>query len=363
MKSKKTTLKDIAAEAGVSLSTVHKALYDKPGISKRLKNEIIGIADSMGYKANFIASSLKRKPIRIAFLMPLPDPGPYRCYYQDIWKGLRYFKAAAAEYNVEVLEFGFSGPMETLPKKLKEIYENYGDEISGLITTAAEHPTFSYFIDRFLKKKIAVVFLSADLPKVDRLCCVRAQDTMAGQLAAELVQNFTGLKGRVVVAAGDILIASHYANISGFENYFSNETDHRMDILKVYDGGDQERLYRDLCRLLKSDPEITALYSCSARGTIPMCRAIAASLPPGRTVKAVGCGLFKESAEMLRKNVLQAVVFKDPFKMAYLSGQILFDYLVKNEFPESDTVFVTPVIVMKSNLSHYENSLSFNKFR
>ena len=38
MQAPKTTLKDIAQRAGVSLSTVHKALYNKPGISEKMKS-------------------------------------------------------------------------------------------------------------------------------------------------------------------------------------------------------------------------------------------------------------------------------------------------------------------------------------
>lgn len=353
MELKKATLKDIASQAGVSLSTVHKALYNKPGISEKVKNEIVGIAESMGYKTNYIASSLKRKPMKFALVMPLPDLGPNRYYYQDIWKGMRLFQAEAAEFNIEFLDFGFSGPVDNLTKKLEEVYENHADEISGLITLAIEDPSFSEVIDQFIRKRTAVVFISSDLSKSERLCCIRTQDIMAGSLAAELISNFAANEGKVVVASGDMLISAHYMNVNGFEQYFSDQ-DSRMKIIRICHSSDTGALYRDVRRLLQSDPEIRALYSCTARNTPPICKAVLDTDLKGK-VKVIGSDLFKENREMLLQGVLQAVIYKNPRRLGYLGCKTLFNYLVKNEIPMNGSIFIPPVVIMKSNLPYYED--------
>lgn len=357
MEFKKTTLKDIAQKAGVSLSTVHKALYDKPGISERVKNEIVGIATSMGYKTNYVASSLKRKPIRIAVVIPLPDLGPNRYFYQDIWKGLRQFKPQAAEFNVEFLEFGFSGSIEQLPKKLEEIYRSCADDIAGLITVATESPAVSYFIDRLIQKNTAVVLLCSDLPQSERLCCVRAQDAMAGGLAAELLHRFTAGQGKIAIAAGDPLNPSHYLNVDGFQTYLSKYAP-QMEIIRIYNDNAPQQLYQEIKQLLEQDEEITGLYSCNARNTLPLCRA-ARDTPSNRKPHIIGSDLFRENEEFLLQNTLQAIIYKNPIKMAFLACQTIFNYLVKNEFPRKENVYVFPTIVLKSNLSHYTNELSF----
>lgn len=356
MKDKKATLKDIAAEANVSLSTVHKALYNKSGISERVRKEIVTIADSMGYKTNYVASSLKRKPLKIAFVMPLPNSGTNRYYYRDIWKGMRAFQAEAAEFNIEILDFGFSGPLTNLPKRLEEVYENHSDEISGLVTLAVENPAFTYFIDQFSKKNIPTVFIVSDLPQTKRLCCVRAQDLMAGGLAAELISGFTENKGKALVVSGDMMVSTHYMNVTGFEQYFT-KTENRMEIIKIYNRSNPEHLHHELLELLRSDSEISAIYSCTATNTPPVCKAV---LNAGRVgaVKVIGSDLFQESREMLLQNVLQAIIYKKPFQLGYLGCKTLFNFLVKNEFPSKDSIFIEPIIVVKSNLPFYEGDIT-----
>ena len=53
------TLKDIAYEAGVSTTAVSKVLNNKGGIGRETELRVLEIAERLGYKANFVAKSLK----------------------------------------------------------------------------------------------------------------------------------------------------------------------------------------------------------------------------------------------------------------------------------------------------------------
>ncbi len=65
------TIKDIAAEAGVSAITVSRALNDKPDIKAETKQRILQIARRRGYVPNELAKSLvTRRTNVIAILMP-----------------------------------------------------------------------------------------------------------------------------------------------------------------------------------------------------------------------------------------------------------------------------------------------------
>lgn len=67
----RSTLKDIATRAGVSTVTVHKAIYDKPGISEETRRNVLKIVEEMNYSVNAVASSLKRDALKIAVIFPL----------------------------------------------------------------------------------------------------------------------------------------------------------------------------------------------------------------------------------------------------------------------------------------------------
>ncbi len=55
------TIKDIAKVAGVSYSTVSKALNNSPLVKEVTKRKIIQVAEEMGYEPNLAAKQLVRK--------------------------------------------------------------------------------------------------------------------------------------------------------------------------------------------------------------------------------------------------------------------------------------------------------------
>ena len=64
------TLKDVAEKLGVTITTVHKALNGKEGVSEKRRAEIMKVAAQMGYKVNYMASSLSKKKFHIAVVLP-----------------------------------------------------------------------------------------------------------------------------------------------------------------------------------------------------------------------------------------------------------------------------------------------------
>lgn len=61
MSQKRTTLKDIADNLNVSITTVNRALKNHPDISPKLKEQILFLAQELHYRPNFFASSLRKK--------------------------------------------------------------------------------------------------------------------------------------------------------------------------------------------------------------------------------------------------------------------------------------------------------------
>src|SRR5690625_2016834 len=63
------TIKDIANVAGVSYSTVSKALNNSPLVKKETKDRIVKIAEEMGYEPNFAAQRLVLKRTKVIGLI------------------------------------------------------------------------------------------------------------------------------------------------------------------------------------------------------------------------------------------------------------------------------------------------------
>ena len=72
------TIKDVAREAGVSISTVSKVMNDVPGISEATALKVKEIMRRLDYAPNSRAAGLARKSARcIAFLAKLDEFEPY----------------------------------------------------------------------------------------------------------------------------------------------------------------------------------------------------------------------------------------------------------------------------------------------
>lgn len=96
---RRVTLRDIAAEMGISHVTVSKALRNLPGVSDALKVKVQAKADAMGYIPDPLLSSLSRyrasshtKPIQsvIAWINPWEEPERLRQHHNEFdlyWQG------------------------------------------------------------------------------------------------------------------------------------------------------------------------------------------------------------------------------------------------------------------------------------
>src|SRR5579864_3704712 len=82
------TMADVARAAGVSLTTVSRALSGNGRLNLRTRNRVRGVAAELGYQPNPVARTLaggRTGVIAIAFSLPKPDPGALAgiAYFND----------------------------------------------------------------------------------------------------------------------------------------------------------------------------------------------------------------------------------------------------------------------------------------
>jgi LacI family transcriptional regulator len=95
-----TSLKDIAKAAGVSITTVSRALNDHPDISKETRQEIRQLADGMNYQPNVIAKSLvNRTTNTLGVIIPNLDT----TFFSSMLSGIQHV-AANSGYRVVICQ-------------------------------------------------------------------------------------------------------------------------------------------------------------------------------------------------------------------------------------------------------------------
>lgn len=348
---KNPTLRTIANQLGISTTTVHRALYGKGRVSEKTCEKVLEVAKSIGYKSNYMAASLKRKATTIAIVFPEPTL-ENRYYYLNLWHGIKQFTQSVSEFNIKFQEFSYPLSSESNGLVLKDIYENHLENLSGIVTIAVNNSLSTYFIEQFYRKNIPVVLIGSDLCKDYTLCTVKSYNEIAGSMAAELLTIFKpkDIKQNIIVTGnlvGNLTMIDQYENLRGFENYIQKNAPN-IKILQACNS-DTSIAYKKIKEILNTYDNIYAIYSCSARHTIQMCNAVI-DLGLENKIKLIGNDYFSQSADLLRNNILTAIIDKKIAKQSYTAIRVLFNYIIKSEYPPSSILYTKPSIILKSNL-------------
>lgn len=352
----KITLKDIAQASGYSLTTVHRAMNHKEGVSRSVQKEILDLARDMGYTTNYVAAALKRRQVNIAIVMPTSDKSG-KHYFQYIWNGCHESVEEFSGYNINCIDRPFEigmGMQEEVSKQLEilqDLYDNWIGQLDGLIFSPHVYSEkIELVLNKFSTKGVPVVLIDNDLKNSDRMCCVAPNDVHIGRLAGEfLSMALANRKGKILLLTGDTHSDAHRMNEQGFfECLTENSTG--LEVVPVPEHlQDKEKTLQELFM----DPQVIAAYSVRARNTIPMCVAAQAS---GRLkdITLVGSDLFPQSACMLKEGVLKAIIYKNPYEKGKIAYKILFDVIFKGTKLDSDLQYVPISIILKTNLPYFE---------
>ena len=351
------TLKDISKASGYSLTSIHRAINNKEGISDNVRSRILNIANNMGYEVNYLASSLKKNPTKIAIVMA--SPASSGGYYAHILKGCNDVIEDVAAFNCRLTKY-FSGmdgnTEENQLAVLDLLYTKEGDKLDGLIVVPVKNTnTIKNSLERFIAKGISVLLIDNEFPKMDYLCCISPQELMTGRLGAEFLCGMQPREGTILIAVGDRESPSHAYNLKGFSD-FIRENNLPYNILEVEDGENIKEFYSNTTKILKERKEIVGLYSVRARNTVPLCR-IAHKLGIINNLKIVGSDLFPESAEALKNGLLDGIIYKNPYQKGFMAMKTMFDYLVKGERPILPKKKVQISVILKNNLEFFTDVL------
>jgi len=153
---RRTTLKDVAAQAGVSASTVCRALGSSPKIPDCTRARIRKIATSLGYRPDPLLSALAKQrhggtagsDIRtIAYItnFPTSDFWHGHTFYDPVFKGAQ---AHAARHGYKLEHFWLGEPGMT-PHRLGRILTNRGIQAVCIAPTPIARSHMEFDWDRF----------------------------------------------------------------------------------------------------------------------------------------------------------------------------------------------------------------------
>lgn len=350
---KRTTLRDIAAAAGVSAVTVHKVLYSKSGVAPETRKKILGLVDSMGYSVNEAASALKRKALHIAVILQnIENPENQNFFFRKMWEGIDRAEAQLNDYRVRITRIECGETWESQEEILLGLARAKGGEegVDGAILHCWDETKLNPAIDYLHEKGIPVVTVNSDAIGSKRIACVNANNERTGMLAAEALGRFIPRNGRtrVLLAGGSKMVENLRSNRLGFQAYFKNIHPNAL-ATAVYNFGDKDKFKDDLTAALRANDNITGIHAITSRDTFNTC-AVVRELGLSGKIAVVGSDAFTELVGFFDDGTLYASVWKDELAQAERAVELLYQHLTDR--PMS----IEPIrigIVMRNNIEDY----------
>ena len=349
---KRTTIKDIAEIAGVSIGSVHLALYDKIGVSDETRAHIKSVASELGYKPNTAAASLKRKTLWVAASFPGPNANS-RHYYKFIWDGIVDWFKIKRDLNVELIQLPYYSGSTSHANVLQRLLAER--TVDGLLTTGETDYDALAAIKRFSSNNIPVILVSTDATETERLCCIQPDYNIIGHMMAELITNQISPEGNILLCAGIKNNPSHYLIANGFDAYIAENNIYNT-VYKCHPEGVDDTALKRLKTEILSTPNLKACAAVNAQGSLLLGKALSDLALPN--IMSVGNDMFNENLNSLKSSVFTNLINKRPYTQAYTAARYMTEYLISCQIPPSNNIYIGSEVVFKSSLMMYTNKFT-----
>ncbi|MGI5899928.1 MAG: substrate-binding domain-containing protein [Christensenellales bacterium] len=347
MEKQKTTLKQIAERTGVSIGTVHRAIYGKAGVGEKTRKLILEEVERSNYSVDAVASMLKRKQPTIAVVLP-EERGEDQYYFRGVWRGINEAAKRLKLYKVNFLFFEHSHSLDEIALALKELYDSEIDRIDGLITVA-DNLESGEWVARFSRRDIPVILISSYEQDTKCLSSIKVDHRICGQMAAEFFAVAIPSKtGKILLLSGHSEIYSNSIYASAFEGHIKNNFP-AFEVVKV-EGFGGARVAEKINSLLDAH-QFRGVFACNARNTFLMCKAIAQRKDKNDII-FVGTDAFHELAPYFQDGTITATVYQSHREQGERAVTMMHEYLTANRFiTVSDELPVT--LLLKSNFHFF----------
>lgn len=172
---RRTSLKDLAKELGVSIATVSRALRNSPEIGQDMQAKVKELAKRLNYRPNPFAQSLRKEAPRVIGVVV---PNLVTHYYAAVLDGIE-LEARKAGYSVIS-----ANTHEDSEAEVQAIDNFISLHVEGIIACLSQNTTdYSHFVE-IADMGIPLVFFGRTCLS-DRFSCVTANGDEAAQQATQ----------------------------------------------------------------------------------------------------------------------------------------------------------------------------------
>ncbi len=343
---KKVSVKDIAAVAGASLSTVNKALTGKPGISEKRRREIQKVARDMGYQVNSVAQIMSRNPITIGVVIPVPGDD---MYYDIMKRGMETEREELEQYKVNVSYYTITSDEMGNDRErfLRWIRE---DNIEAVCFCPYGVMKNGVLLSCIIAEKVPLFLSGGGIEPPKECITVASVDAfLSGKNTVDFFHCIHGdnVRAAVIIDSMDTVIS--VKKVNSFKERLAEYGIEDVTILEDYAKDiDPERLEA----LLQEKPEINCIYVTTGSSR-SVCEYLKQHGLQNR-ITLVGTDYYEGMKGYIQDGVMKATQLQNQEEIGRIIIRSAYDYLVKTrtfgnedlEFPSR--VYVKPIFCLKA---------------
>jgi LacI family transcriptional regulator len=320
------TAKSIAQEAGVSRSTVQRALSGDPKIAPKTRDRVLEIARSLSYKPNKHARALvmRQRKLEYAVILTVPE----NVFMQEVLKGINRAQEELKEYGVRVaIHF-----METIdgPTQAELINRLVVDQMKGIAFVAIDCDEVRSAIAKGVHAGTTFVSMVTDVQRSRRICFVGQENRQSGRVAGGLMGLLLPQGGKISCVVGSKQFLGHMERLNSFRERYGQSHDPR-DIVAVVENFDSSKLSeRLIVELLERHPDLGGIFVAGG-GVKGVCEGVRAGGLAGK-VKMVTFDLV-QSQQFCREGIIDFIIDQDPVQEGYRALSVLNSSIMFGEVP------------------------------
>lgn len=330
-----TTLKDIAAAAGVSIGTVDRALKHRGRINPQVAERICELAKEMNYHPNRIASGLVKRnrgyQIAVIFHNATND------FWDEVIKGIHKAEKEIKDYGISVkLYFGKNFDVQT---QLNLIDKAIAEGANGVIIVPINSPLISRRLRQLHKEEFPVVFLNTFLNRTPCFCSIHCDYYRSGRIAGMLIDRMADKSGSVLAFLPSSAMLGNNRRKEGLSDYMK-EFATKLKLVKIVEICNNVEEDGDLIlKELREHPEVEYIvYNGAVASVLPAIEEV------DQKYTSVLFDLTCASRQALLDGKTDVVISQSAMVQGYRAVDVLFRYFTSDTKPPKEILLENNII-------------------
>ncbi|WP_025762050.1 LacI family DNA-binding transcriptional regulator [Dyadobacter tibetensis] len=331
---KPATIKDVAKALNISISTVSRALRNKPDVNQETRQSVLRMVEELEYQPNQIALSLiTQKTHTIGVIIPNLD---------------YFFSMAVRGIDDMALETGYTVMIcqsnESYARELVNTQRLMKGHVDGLIVSNSSDSINTEQYQRLLSKNFPIVFFDRVSSELDATSVVLDNISGATQAVTHLIEQ--GCR-RIAYLAGPANLSISQQRMIGYKHTLEKYGLAIDESLIVFSEFDREFAYRSTLALIDSPNRPDAIFGVSDRLIVGAQLAIKErGLRIPEDIALVG---FNDEPVVSLLTPPISSVAQSAFEMGRMAAKLLVEQLNSEHILPSQTIMLKPTLIKRAS--------------